>query len=81
MWFFLGYITGIITSIFIAIVMVYLRKPIEQKTTFIEREISKISPIQKGFIVEPESEEEEARSKIIARNNAMGRSTKLSELQ
>jgi len=79
--FILGVTVGILVSAFILIVMTYFRRVIEHKVTIIEKQIESMGPKPRGFIVEPESEADEIRANIIARNRSQGRDTKLEELQ
>jgi hypothetical protein len=78
--FILGFIAGIVVFISIAVILIYFRKVIDQKLEIIKSQIELKGPRPKGFIIEPESEADEARSAIIAKNNAQGKPTKLSEL-
>ena len=61
--------------------MTYFRRVIEHKVTVIEKQIEMVGPRPKGFIIEPDSEADEIRAGIIARNRSQGRDTKLSELE
>ncbi len=76
----LGIITGIMLSTLIISILAYFRRVIEHKTTIIEKQIDRIGPKPKGFLIEFD-EIEEARQNIIQKNQASGRETKLSELQ
>jgi len=78
--FLIGIVCGIAISILIAVLLVFLKNPIQQKITIIEKNISNAGPRPKGYIVEPPEEADEARSEIIARNRKDGRDTKISEL-
>lgn len=77
----LGYILGILTATFILVALVYFRKVIESKITVIQKQIETAGPRPRGFIVEPDSEADEVRADIIAKNRALGRDTKLEELE
>jgi hypothetical protein len=79
--FILGYIAGILTATLIVATLAFFRRVIEHKTTIIEKQIEKVGPKPKGFLIEPDSPIDEARARIIAKNNAAGRPTSLSELQ
>lgn len=76
----LGIIIGFLISILLVIILVYFRHPIESKVIVIEKAIENAGPRPKGFIVEPESESDEARASIIAENKKMGKDTRYEEL-
>ena len=78
--FLLGIICGIAISILIAIILVFLNNPIQQKITVIEKKISNAGPRPKGFIIEPKEEADEIREEIIEKNRREGRDTKISDL-
>lgn len=80
LYFILGFIAGLLASTLVVVTLTYFRRTIEHKTTIIEKQIENKGPRPKGFLIEPESEADEARKQIIARNNAQGKPTKLSEL-
>ena len=79
--FILGLIAGLLISILTLVTMTYFRRVIEHKVTVIEKQIEMVGPRPKGFIIEPDSEADEIRAGIIARNRSQGRDTKLSELE
>src|SRR3989344_1712691 len=56
-------------------------RPIETKLQVIEKQSAIKGPRPRGFIVEPESEAEQVRQKIIERNRKAGRDTPISELR
>jgi hypothetical protein len=80
----LGILTGIILSILVIATLIFFKKPIEKRVEIIEREIERMGPRQKGFIIEPESDEKEAnkefRARVIAKNKELGRDTPIKEL-
>lgn len=80
MLFVLGYLSGLITATLIAVLLTYFRRAIEPRLTVAEKQIESIGPRPKGFIIEPESEADEARAAIIARNRRAGKDTKLEDL-
>lgn len=80
MEFTLGVLTGITISILIVLVLMYLRRPIEQRITTLHNAIGSFAPRPHGYIIEPDDEAEATRKEIIARNKKMGRATKLEEL-
>lgn len=81
MLFALGFIAGLATAILIVSTLTFFRRVIEHKVSIIEKQIDIVGPKPQGFLIEPESQADEARAKIKARNDAAGRPTKLSELQ
>jgi hypothetical protein len=81
MWFVLGYIAGLATSALIFAVAAYFRKPVERVLQKVEHEIRVRSPQQRGFIVEPPSEVEEARERVLERNRRQGKDTPIDELR
>jgi hypothetical protein len=81
MLFALGVIIGILVSVLIVVTVAYFKKPIEHFTKVIEKQIEIHGPRPKGFLIEPDSEADVERQKLIERNNALGKDTKLSELQ
>ncbi len=81
MSFALGFIAGIALSTLVIATLSYFRRLVEQKVDVIAKQIENAGPRPRGFIVEPDSEAEEARANIIARNRSQGRDTSISELQ
>jgi len=77
MEYFIGIIIGLLIAIIILLGLIYFQKPIEKEINLISK---KITPRPKGFIIYPESEEEEARNEIIEKNRANGRDTRMEEL-
>ena len=75
-----GIVIGILDSIVVFVLMAYFRRTIEYKTTIIEKQIESKGPRPKGFIIEPLSEADEVREKIIRKNRKLGRDTKIEEL-
>jgi len=75
-----GYILGVVSMCFVFIVLTYFRRTIEHRVNIIEKWVENAGPKPKGFIVEPDSDADDARAEIIAKNKAEGRDTKLSEL-
>ena len=80
MLFLLGIITGFLIAVLIVVTLTYFRRVIEHKTVVIEKMIENAGPRPKGFIIEPDSEAEEARAKIIEENKRQGRDTKVEDL-
>lgn len=80
----LGFITGILFSILVIATLIFFKKPIEKNIKTIERIIESKSPKQKGFIIEPKSDEiedaKEFRERIIDENNEHGRDTHIEDL-
>lgn len=81
MLFALGFIAGIAVSTLVIVTLSYFRRLVEQKMNVIATQIENAGPRPRGFIIEPESDAEEARAKIIARNRSQGKDTSISELQ
>lgn len=78
--FVLGYIAGIATATLIVATLAYFRRVVEHKVTVIEKFIDSKAPRPEGFIIEPQSEADEVREKIIEENRRHGKDTKLSDL-
>jgi len=76
----LGIIIGFLTATLIVTVLVYFRRPIEQKTKVIETAIGNAGPRPRGFIFNPMSEADEVREKIIEKNKKEGRDTPIKDL-
>lgn len=80
LYFILGIITGFLIAILIVAVLTYFRRLIEHKTVVIEKMIENAGPRPKGFIIEPDSDAEQSRARIIEENKRQGRDTKLEDL-
>lgn len=68
-------------SILIVATLTFFRRVIESRVEIIGTAIENAGPRPKGFIIEPESDTDELREKIIASNKKDGRDTPISELQ
>jgi hypothetical protein len=79
--FFIGYFVGASVFITIFVILAYFKYPIEKEVKAVERKIAQAGPRQKGFIIEPEDDADDARRNIITANAARGKNTKLSDLQ
>ena len=80
MFFALGFILGVVFSLFLITTLAFFRVGIERRIQMIQQKVESAGPKPQGFIVEPEDETELARRRIIAENDRKGRPTKLSEL-
>lgn len=80
MLFILGLLVGLTIAIFIVLVILFFRRPIESEVVRIEKKVSRAAPRRQGMIIEPDSEADQAREEIIEKNRSMGRSTKIEEL-
>lgn len=80
LFYFLGIITGFIIAVLIVATLTYFRRVIEHKTVIIEKMIENAGPRPKGFIIEPDSDAEQSRARIIDENKRQGRDTKLEDL-
>ena len=78
--FFLGMLSGIALSTLSVATLAYFRSEVERRVTVVEKMLYNAGPRPKGFIVEPDSEADEAREQIIEKNRKSGRDTKISEL-
>lgn len=77
----LGVLTGIGICVFIAVILVAFRRPVEQAIEIVGRSIDTVSPVKpKGFLWEPESDADEARAEKIRENAERGADTPISEL-
>ena len=81
MLFILGYISGLLTAVLIVATLAYFRRVIEHKITTIEKQIDVVGPRPKGYIIDPEDESEEIRSKIISKNKKRGVDTLIDDLR
>ena len=77
----IGIILGLLIAILIVATLTYFRRVIEHKVEIISKQIEAKGPKPKGFIIEAESDADEARNEIIAENRRKGRDTSISELQ
>jgi hypothetical protein len=73
-----GIIIGILISILIILTTLICRTPINQVIARVNSNLPHIK--EKGFIVEPQSDEEERREEILKRNKKEGKLTKLNDL-
>lgn len=80
MIFAIGFIAGLAIANFLFLGLIFLRLPIEKQTKKIERRIAKISPHNKGFIVQADDEATIARNAIVERNRKLGKDTPLTDL-
>ena len=80
-YFTLGYIVGIATCAFVAVVLAYFRRPIIQALGNAETKLANAGHRLKGHVFEPESEADLARKAHIKRNAEQGKDTPISELQ
>ena len=78
--FILGFIVGLIVAFIIVVMAMFFRHPIEKLTTIVEKQLGNAGPRPRGKIIEPPSDAEEARQRIIDRNAEQGRDTHISEL-
>jgi hypothetical protein len=80
MRFILGFIAGVASMTFVLLVLTFFRRTIERRVEIIERIVECAGPKPKGFILEPQSEIDEARQAIIEKNSKLGKDTPISEL-
>lgn len=80
MHFILGIIVGLLIAVFIAVILTYFRRFIETRIEVIEKTIENAGPRPKGEVIIPEDEGDITRKEIIARNQAAGKDTPLSDL-
>ena len=76
-----GVIIGLLIGILAIVTLAYLRPLIQNKIDVAKTQVENAGPRPKGFIVEPESDAEQARQKIIEKNRKMGRPTPISDLR
>lgn len=76
----LGFISGIAIAILVIVTLIFFKKVIESKINVIEKTISNAGPRPKGFIVEPMSQSEEVREKILSDNKKRGLDTPIKDL-
>ena len=76
----LNFIAGLLTAIFILLVLTYFRSSVEKRITVIERKIQEAGPKPKGFIIESQTDAEIAREEIVEANKKQGKTTNFSEL-
>jgi len=75
--FILGIIIGLLFAIITLLGLIYFQKPIEKEIKIIS---NKVSPKQKGAIIEAESEADAVRSDIIEKNSSAGKATYVRDL-
>lgn len=80
MLFALGYIAGVTTCAFIATMLILLRKPLQQIAGPIVQAVENAAVRPRGFVVEPLSDADVARSERIQENNERGVDTRIEEL-
>jgi hypothetical protein len=81
MQFIAGIIVGILVCVFLELVVRFFRHPIESTLKRWEADIERVAPKQKGFIVMPKDEADEARELALKKNQSEGRDTKLEDLR
>ena len=85
MWFALGFIAGLVTATFIAVLVAFFKQPIESVTDRIYRDIQanarQAGLSQRGAIYIPRDDAEVVRDRIVAENRAKGRDTNIDELR
>lgn len=79
--FILGYLTGIVTSAFIFIVLAFFRAGIEKRVKIIETVLGNAGPRPEGVIFLPEDENETVRKEFISKRAERGQRTTLSDLK
>lgn len=85
MVFALGYLAGLMTALIVFVVIAFFKQPVENTVERLYREIQQnakqVGIGQRGYLFEPEDDDEIARQEIIAENTAKGRDTPISELR
>lgn len=81
MEFLLGVVAGFAVATLVVATVIYLRAPIERTLDVATKAIMLSGPRPKGYIFEPEPEEEEARRERIRENTEQGRDTTVEELR
>ena len=76
----IGIIIGLLIAILIVATLTFFRRVIEHKVTIIEKQVDVKGPKPKVFIIEPETDSDEAREQIISENKKRGRDTPLEDL-
>lgn len=76
----LGIIIGILISTLIFIILAFFRAGIEKRFKIIETVLAKAGPAPKGYVFEPNSDEDEIRNDIIKNNRKLGKDTPISDL-
>jgi hypothetical protein len=79
--FILGFFAGLLIAIFVIITIIYFRYPIEKVFDHVSTKVSQAGPQPRGMIIEPLSEEDEMREKIIEENKRNGRPTPIDQLR
>jgi len=77
----IGFIIGILASILLIVVLIFLRGVIESHAGVIQKQIELKGPRPKGFIIEPPSEVDEVREDIINKNKEKGLDTPIQDLR
>lgn len=60
--------------------MTFFRRVVENRVEIIGKQIEKVGPKPKGYIVEPLSEGEEVRESVIRKNKEEGKDTPIKDL-
>lgn len=78
----LGVIVGflVFASLYGYEYILYRKKTIRTPIQRVQGVARTIAPKQKGYVIMPESDEDEAKKELIARNEAEGKETKLEDL-
>lgn len=80
MYFFIGWIIGLLNSIIVIILCLYNKRQIDSFTTRSKNWVEQSNPQNKGMVIDPISEPDEIRQTIIDRNKEDGKDTPISEL-
>ena len=79
-YFALGFISALVLSVLVVATLTFFRRSIENKIEVVTKSLENAGPRPRGFIVNPETDAEEVRRKIIEKNQKQGKDTPISEL-
>lgn len=77
----LGVLIGFAIAVLIVATLAFFKKAIMPHIEIVEQKLENAGPQRRGFIVEPESDADEAREEHYEKNRREGRDTPISELR
>ena len=76
----LGINVGLLISILIMAILSYFKKPIERNLKFVADRLENAGPRPRGMIIEPDSDADEVRARVISENRKQGKDTPINDL-
>ena len=80
LYFALGFISALVLSVLVVATLTFFRCLIESKINVVTKSLENAGPRPKGFIMNPETNTEEMRRKIIEKNQKQGLDTPIKDL-